>query len=346
MLSGGKLFDDGMYGCIFTPPLKCKNKQKLPSSDIKLPLSKIILKDAAELEYSISKVIRKIPLWRNYFVVSESICEPAAQQTDKELKDCKPLSEEKLSKFRILSMPYGGTPLNTYRFDVPNFEFMDFVIHFIESGAILNLFGIVHRDIHQGNILVDSDNVPRLIDFNLAIPVESDVTSAKLKHQYNPVTGQEPPDSTLVNAIKLGYKADNILNSIITKKPIIKKINNILGGSEYEMIDKLTTFYIKSKSVSAGDDVAWFHTYWRTIDSWAIGVNIVDLISKLLLWPEFSTTLKRVSPTLFPVLKRMCAVSPIERIDCVQALNYLQPNSFIIRKYGKAWLNKVGDGQI
>ena len=159
MLSGGRLFDDGMYGCIFTPPLKCKNKQKQLSSDIKLPLSKIILKDAAELEYSISNVIRKIPLWRNYFVVSESICEPAPldKQTDKELKDCKPLSEEKLSKFRILSMPYGGTPLNTYRFEVPNLDFMEFAIHFIESGAILNLFGIVHRDIHQGNILVDSD---------------------------------------------------------------------------------------------------------------------------------------------------------------------------------------------
>lgn len=349
MLSGGKLFDDGMYGCIFTPPLKCKDNTQTPisvSAGIKLPLSKIILKDAAELEYSISKVIRKIPLWRNYFVVSESICEPAAQQTEKELKDCQPLTEAKLSKFRILSMPYGGTPLNTHRFDVANLDFMSFVIHFIESGAILNLFGIVHRDIHQGNILVDSENVPRIIDFNLAIPVESDVTSAKLKHQYSPVTGQEPPDSTLVNAIRLGYKADNILTSIITKKPIIKKVSILLGGTQAEMIEKLTSFYMKSKSVSAGNDVAWFHTYWRTIDSWAIGVNIVDLISKLSLWPEFSITLKKVSPKLLPVLRRLCAVSPLERIDCVQALNYLNPNSFIIRKYGKAWLNKVGDGQI
>jgi serine/threonine protein kinase len=346
MLSGGRLFDEGMYGCIFTPPLKCKNKQKQLRPDIKLPISKIILKDAAELEYSISKVIRKIPLWRNYFIVSESICEPALQQTDKEFKDCKIISDEKLSKFRILSMPYGGNPLNIVHFDVTNFEFMDFFIHLIESGAILNLFGIVHRDIHQGNILVDSDNVPRLIDFNLAIPVESDITSNLLKHQFNPVTGQEPPDSTLVNAINLGYKADNILTSIITKKPIIKKINNILNGSEYEMIDALNRFYIKSKSVSVGDDVAWFHTYWRTIDSWAIGANIIDLISKLLLWPDFSSKLKKISPKLFPVLKKMCAVSPLERIDCVQALNYLNPNSFIIRKYAKAWLDKVGTGQI
>ena len=347
MLSGGKLFDEGMYGCIFTPPLECKKKPKkqLEESDFP-PLSKLILKDAAEHEYAISKVISQIPLWKNYFVVSESICEPAAKQKDKELYDCPVLEDYKLSDFKILTMPYGGVPLNVYRINIKTFEFMDFIIHFIESVALLTLFGIVHRDIHQGNILVDENQVPRVIDFNLAIPVQGGITEKKLKHTYNVVTAQEPPDSTLVNAIRLGHDSQRIIDSIVDKKPIMRKIRNVLAVSAEQQRQSLEKFYNESKSVKAGDSVKWFNSYWRTIDSWAVGVNIIDLITKLTLWPEFSTTLKRASPTLYPVLNRLCEVNPTKRIDCVQALAFLKPNSFIIRKYAKTWLNKVGYGDI
>jgi serine/threonine protein kinase len=345
MLSGGKLFDEGMYGCIFSPALECKNKPKkqLEESDFP-PLSKLILKDAAEHEYAISKVISQIPLWKNYFVVSESICEPSQKQKDKELYDCPVLDDYKLSDFKILTMPYGGIPLNAYRINIKNFEFMDFIIHFIESTALLTLFGIVHRDIHQGNVLVDENQVPRIIDFNLAIPVQSTITERKLKHTYNIVTAQEPPDSTLVNAIRLGHSGQRVIDSIVDKKPIMRKIRNILGVSAEQQRLSLEHFYNESKSVKAGDSVKWFNSYWRTIDSWAVGVNIIDLISKLSLWPEFSSTLRKSNQILYPVLKKMCEVNPAKRIDCVQALNYLKPSSFIIRKYSKAWIDKVGLG--
>lgn len=346
MLSGGKLFDEGMYACIFTPPLECKPKTRegLVEEGTELPLGKLILKDEAEHEYNISKVIRQIPLWKNYFVVSESICEPAQQQKDKELKDCDILDSYKLSEFRILTMPYGGVPLNLYRIDLTKFDFMEFITHFIEAGALLNLFGIIHRDIHQGNILVDDENVPRIIDFNLAIFAQKTVTAGSLTHTYNVVTGQEPPDSTLVNAIRLGHNAERVIDSIINKKPIMRKIRNILGISATAQLQALERFYMDSKSVKAGNIVSWFNNYWRTIDSWAIGANIIMLISKLSLWPEFTSIFKRARPKLMPVLKGLCEVSPVKRLDCIQALNMLAPNSFIIRKYGKAWLAKVGTG--
>jgi serine/threonine protein kinase len=348
MLSGGKLFDEGMYGCIFTPPLKCKEETKegLVKDEHEIQLTKIILTSDAKQEFSIATKIRKIPLWKNYFVVSESMCEPAPVQTDKQLGNCPILKEHKISDFRILNMPFGGVPLSNYSFKIDDFDFMRFVIHFIEAGALLTLFGIVHRDIHQGNILIDNEQVPRIIDFNLAIIIGNSITNRVLQHQYNYVTAQEPPDSTLVNAISLGYNSEQVIDSIIEKKPILKKIRTILGVSESEMRNSFESFYVKSKSVKMGDSVKWFESYWRTIDSWAVGVNIVDLISKLSLWPNFTIKMRTSKTKLFPVLKRLCAVSPLERIDCIQALNYLNPNSFIIRKYGKSWLAKVGDGNI
>jgi serine/threonine protein kinase len=345
MLSGGKLFDEGMYGCIFTPPLDCKKgTTQGVSEDDNSQLSKLILTPSANLEFSIGVNIRQIPLWKNYFIVSESICEPAPIQKDRDLSKCPILENRPLNDFRILNMPYGGLPLSIYRINLNSFNVMDFIIHFIEAGAILNLFGIVHRDIHQGNILVDNEQVPRLIDFNLSILVKSSITNNKLKHTYDYIIAQEPPDATLVNAIMSGYNYQRVIDSIIEKKPILKKVRNILGISLNDQLDQLEHFYLQSKSVKAGDQVGWFNSYWRTIDSWAIGINIIDLISKLSLWPEFSYTLNKIRPKLFPVLRKMCEVSPKKRIDCVQALNYLAPNSFIIRKYGKAWINKVGTG--
>lgn len=346
--SGGKLFDEGMYGCIFTPQLKCKNKTKKSDDiqeEISLPLSKLILKDEAQHEYNISKVIHQIPLWRNYFVVSESICMPDPIQKNKELYDCPVIEGHKLSEFRILDMSYGGTSLNIYKINLRTFNFMDNIIHLIEACAILNLFGIIHRDIHSGNIVIDSSEVFRIIDFNIAL-YAVDITSNKLQHKYDYNLSQESPDSTLVNAIMLGFDGEKIIDSIIYKKSIVKKIRNILNISVQEQLQSLEHFYLNSKSAKAGDSAKWFSVYWRTIDSWAIGVIIINIISKLSLWQEFTPTLKKVSHKLFPVLKRLCAVSPVDRIDCVQALNYLSPNSFIIRKYAKQWLNKVGDGNI
>jgi hypothetical protein len=157
---------------------------------------------------------------------------------------------------------------------------------------------------------------------------------------------QESPDATLVNAISLGYKRSQVIRSILLKKPIIKKIRSLLGVSYEKMLQSLDQFTSTSKSMQSGDTLLWFNTYWRTIDSWSIGVIILELLSTFSLWSGFAPTITKHKAQLFPLLRRMCAVNPLQRVDCVQALYYLQPNHFIIRKYAKAWMDKVGTGNI
>jgi len=344
MLSGGKLIGEGSYGCIFTPSLECKNKktQQKVDENPDLEVSKLILTKYAKQEDDVSTLIRKIPLWKNYFIVSETICQPSSNQKDKQLKDCSVIQDQQLSKFRLLFMSYGGKPLNIHRFTLTNFDFLEFTKHLISAGALLNLFGVVHRDIHNGNILVDSSNIPRIIDFNLAIFVEHKSSELQLSHQYDFQLSQEPPDSTLVNAIHIGYQANSVMSSIIYKKQIIKKISHLLDIPLDDLYNELDEFYKQSKSIQNGNDTKWFDTYWRTIDSWAIGVNIVQLYYKLSLWTEFSSYMDRIKPKLIPIIKGLCSISPLKRMDCVQALYSLDPNHFIIRKYASTWLNKVG----
>jgi len=351
MLSGGDFQDKGLYGCTFIPPLTCKpgTLQELDHDESLLsnPLGKIITANEAEIEFAISKMIHKIPLYKNYFAVSESICELSTKQKEKDLQHCPILKKLPLSDFRMLTIPYAGTTLSNKSFQFDTFEFMPFVINLISAGALLNLFGVVHRDLHQDNILVDQYNVPRIIDFNLSIPVRlPDLDDSMLAHTYEYSIAQEPPDSTLVNAISRGLKADHVIHTICFRKPILKKISTLLGIPHNDMYLSLYNFYRKSKSVKNGDLLKWFRLYYRTIDSWAIGINIISLITKFMLWKPFQPILKKYKSILFPLLKRMCSVNPIERIDCVQALHYLDPHHFIIRKYATGWLSVVGNGNI
>ena len=345
MSSGGRLLDQGQYGCVFTSKMKCKgNPSELKEDPDHPPLSKITLKSHADKEYKIAEIIRDIPFYRNYYAVAESICDAAKTQTDPDMDQCDVVENHPRETFKLLSMYNYGTPLDYMR-PTHTFDVMRFVIHLVEAGALLNLVGIVHRDIHHGNILVDKHDVPRLIDFNLSIMTENPVTAARLIYDHTVMVEQMPPDSTLVNAIAQGHKDGyKIIESILTKRPVMKKIHTMLGVSPLQMTRDLDYLYQKSKSIPTGNVVAWFQAYWRKNDSWAIGVNLIHFFSRLALWSEMNSLLAPHWDRLLPVLQRMCEVSPLKRIDCVQALYQLDPNSFIIKRYAQGWLKKVGDG--
>ena len=347
MLSGGRLLDQGIYGCIFIPSLSCQSgtEEKLDSDPKLYQLSKLIPTDDAEQEFAISKRIHRIPFYKQYFVVTESMCVPAPiQPKEKDMRKCDVLEGNELKEMRLLRMPYQGKVLHHVQFSAQTFDLCSFAIHLIAGGALMNLFGIVHRDLHQGNILVDSSNVPRIIDFNLSVTVRSPsgVSVNDLIHKYDYTISQEPPDSTLVNAIAKGNSASQVIQAIAFRKPIVQKLSTFLGVSKKEIHQSLMDLYKKSKAIRSGDLEKWFSLYYRMIDSWAIGVSLVDLIMKLSLWPSFSSRIQDSVKVLRPVLEKMCEVHPMKRIDCVQALHLLDPNHIILRRYGKKWLDIVG----
>lgn len=348
--SGGKIIGDGVYGCVFSPQLKCIPNTKitlpgLPSLEKERQVSKLIDSESASIEFRLSHFISQIPVWRNYFVISESICNPASQQSDPDLKRCEALKMDGISHFKILSMPYRGDSLHLHRFSMEQFDFMRFAKHLIEAGSLMNLFNIVHRDLHQGNILVDVHHVPRIIDFNLSFHTQQKVSASALSHYFEPMIAHEPPDSALVNAIyqKEAYQKDYdvVIQRIIGKKSILKRIRALFGGSMEQMRQELEEFYQKSKSAKTGDTATWFRTYWSKIDSWAIGVILVDLIIKFLQYSSFRSKYTTIKPILEPILRDMCQINPMKRIDCVQALHRLDSSHFILRKYGVEWLRTI-----
>ena len=142
---GGRILGQGLYGCVFTTPFSCAKGSKDAKGDSakdakgdKGPigqLTKLTNPTDAAVELSIGETIRRIPLWRNYFAVAESMCVPSNKQKEKDIRTCKVLHDRPLSEFRVLRMSHAGTPLSEYTLNVREFQVMSFTTHLLEAGA-------------------------------------------------------------------------------------------------------------------------------------------------------------------------------------------------------------------
>ena len=343
---GGDMLGRGSYGCVFKPPLTCKDDEE-PVGVTDHPMksiSKLATTDAAEHEIVIAKRIQSLPLWKNYYLVAESICEPAAKQTDPSYKDCKiedtPIDTAHMGRYRLLRMTYGGRSLASMRMDFAKHSFYDFAKHLIEAGAILTLVGLVHMDLHGANVVVDEMNVPRVIDFNLAVDVKR---YTRLSHSYMPELSQISPDNSLVKASP-EIRGMAAIQDILKNKRSIGILTAVLGVPYKEQQRQLIQFYKNSRSIQQGNVDKWFKHYWRVQDSWAIGYLLTGLLAEMSRWPSFAKSdYASYSDKLLPVLRSMCALSPRKRFDCVQALEALEPTHYFFKNYPKMkeWLARV-----
>ena len=191
---GGKVIASGGFGCVFDPPLKCKNKQTSAILN-ENKLSKLMLEKKAKDEYNeiqeIKELVKVIPNYSNYFLLDNfTLCNPD-KLTKYDLsnfnKKCKPLKKrninksninEKLNEVLIINMPNGGIDIDNFITDYfankTNMRILNnSLIRLLVEGIMpMNNLGIYHCDIKESNVLVDileTDLLSRLIDWGLAI---------------------------------------------------------------------------------------------------------------------------------------------------------------------------------
>ncbi len=164
----------GHYAWVYSPPLKCANR---PDLDIKYKNAAMKVKDLFKIEdlnkddeVSISETIHKIDPQENYFIALGEHCRIAPTAVKNSGND-NLISVLEIDEDLIIGyfMTMGGTPLG--QIDINNINLktaIRWLNHLISALYILQKAQIHHLDIHDENILIGKDNLPRIIDFGAA----------------------------------------------------------------------------------------------------------------------------------------------------------------------------------
>lgn len=287
-MKGGKVIASGTYGCIFDPPLKCKNKDREKGNYV----SKLMSSEDADEEMSeikeISKLIKKINNNDKYFILNKIYsCYPDKLEYS-DLDDfntkCHAMVrrgivaatlDDSLNFLKILQLPHGGKDIS-YFFNqkkISNNEFIkinESLIKLLDEGITkLKLLNILHFDIKSLNIVYsEKENLSRLIDWGISFVIKGNMVPNEIRGWT--IMFNQPFTNLVFNKnVQLIYKS--ILNKenfklvkIKLRENIFKNENTItgifgrVGHLEYltHVFNKIRNLNIKSNPLTLSIDVS------------------------------------------------------------------------------------------
>lgn len=326
MDSSSSLIKEGSYGCAFTPPLPCRKSKAAPG---KRQVGKVIKKKNAEIELSISELVRGIDGAEDYFLVQEEDnCDTRNFLKLRRMygEDCKTLEKSPAYSLTQLLAPYGGMTLEKMAIG-SSFKFIKFLKHVLKGVSLLTAQGICHFDLHYGNLTIDYKEVPRIIDFGSAYQGDYVDESIVYRHTYefSPEYPPQPPELSVQNGLvqKLGL-AYSVQGTVTTKK-IFRDLQTFCGVPVEESRKELVDFWQHEKYYTGGSWVPFFHTYWRTWDAWAVGVLGMYVLKKCFLNPSFVNGEWATHGTVIKeVLRGLLRASPLHRLRAEEALRLVR----------------------
>lgn len=165
---GSTKIGEGAYGCVYYPPLKCKN-MKSYNEKYKNYVMKLSNAGNSIMENEICTVIRSIPNYEEYFIpLSGEQCVISSDELNN-IK-CDSYDDDYSNQYVGYFMPSGGIDLHKYfeKHQVSIQYLWKIIIHLLDAIIILHNNNIIHLDIKSRNILIDKNNIPRLVDFGIS----------------------------------------------------------------------------------------------------------------------------------------------------------------------------------
>jgi hypothetical protein len=194
---------------------------------------------------------------------------------------------------------------------------------------------------------VDEYNVPRIIDFGLAM-IPKDLTPDLLQfyaHEPDFQYFQEPPEVSLFWALRAGLTDSDLPEQVINQKKIFQDIQFLLGTSKQKAATELEVFLESSHAMRSKNGVKLFQTYWPQVDAWAIGVLLVGVLKRLSMFREFSQnqSYAKNKVVLDKIMRKLTTANPMKRPDAIEALNELitdaaDAESFVLTTFAGEWI--------
>ena len=178
-MKGGELINQGSYGCIYKPGLKC-NVEKEGKREGELTKLQILNEfSIKEMEIG-KKIMESYPkdYMEHFSPIIESCVDIDVKEIGNEIKKCNALKgdEEKIVLNRMKDEgkeTLGEVLINTRSKEVSIRQYFYTLVKVLESVEKLNKIGIIHLDI-KGNNIVYSEKMerPKIIDFGLSLDKE------------------------------------------------------------------------------------------------------------------------------------------------------------------------------
>lgn len=185
--------NQGTYGCVYRPPLKCKNKKKTAKNMI----SKLMVTDEANAEVNEYKILRRIDSENKYYPGPPQKCEVNPKDKNISDYDCSLLEENpNLKDYSLLMYKDGGIDLDDF--------VEDHLDEYLKNGKQrqtdlfwLNAFNLfkglrlylnndfLHHDIKPSNIVFNPKTYTfNYIDFGLSVLTNDLVKDILEKKDY------------------------------------------------------------------------------------------------------------------------------------------------------------------
>ncbi len=351
-VGGRRLGEDSKYGCAFRNPLlPCKSGKPIDgthSDDV----TKIAMRRDLQPEMDVANLLREYTFASNYFVIPrEGMCVPSHRvfTLDKDTQDCEIIQKKGLDRLQMIQMPYGGDRtvsafFRNNQYSPATFDFYAFGKHLLEAIALATLKGVVHRDLHTANILLDDMNVPRLIDFGLSYIHGKTPYNDILEFSFHPRFPQRPPEIELWLAKDDNVPMAEAVNRILSEKRGMLPITFYAKSNPFSQRQELMTYISKSAAFRDGKMKEWMDSYWSKYDAWAVGNMLLSQYHKMSMHPGFkqNRVVNAHKEKIVTALRALTRLSPIERADAIVALQMWAPDSAVLRlAKAKEWLAAV-----
>jgi len=319
-MPGGALIASGEHGCIFDNMPDCKTRRnRINRNNRTLKISKVVSIDdpSTSVEINNSAVLKHIPNYEDYFILIDDFCQsdekPVGWQNCSLFKP----GAQRVVKFMQLRMQYGGERLYEYarNRDRLMVNWLKIQIRVLEALQNLHVRGWVHGDLHHGNIIVDDENNPRLIDFGQSYSVNA-LGLKSISLAFLPDFDNYAPELDYVAGVRSGLDKIDTIHVIFTKKKILRKIDEVFP-SQGGVLGDLTVFSKYTNVTNEAETLNALKRFAKCADIWTVGYNFFNLYMELLMDPLYTRSefYKRNHEEQMRVLRGMLHPDPRQRLD-------------------------------
>lgn len=336
---GGRFIGKGVYGCVFEPVPRCKDGRTFRRTAGGLPAVGKLASDDITTELRAGKTLMALPDAASYFAVPSESCEPALPIADNEASKCpflKHPEQQGHEKISMLILPQGGVRINQWgqgRRMATHFERI--LIHLLEGIALYQSAGLIHNDIHPGNVLVSDSGVGRFIDFGLSFQLATvrKWSDAKQGSRFRPTIVMPPPETFIWQMITNGISVRNGYRQMLAAPGFTTVYPPLERFKQEEFIPEMEAFVRASGDLRSRDGGTFARRFAKKWDTWRLGIVMWDEWNKiierphLLRDPEVAEKFWERRDILRTVLRGMTRFDPRKRWSAPRALFELAPSS-------------------